>query len=145
MDRNTVLAFALSMMVFSGWIFWQSVKNPLPAPTQEPVTQERVVPVEQSPDTPEVSAWSEPPARSAEPEAQKPRQIEETPVAPVVPSQPTSNTAAWQHTFEMPLYHVRLSNRGAAIQSWSLTDPRLSRTYRCRRAPDRASNAGTAV
>ena len=129
MDRNTVLAFALSMMVFSGWIFWQSVKNPLPVATEEPVTQESVAPVVQSPDTPEVSAWGEPPARSTQPEAQMPRQIEETPVAPVVPSQPTSNTAAWQHTFEMPLYHVRLSNRGAAIQSWSLTDPRyLERT-----------------
>ena len=131
MDRNTVLALALSMMVFSGWVFWQSVRNPLPVEGEDSFVQETApapTPTAVAPPAPETnpSAWSEPlqPRRVDDGEATTPRPIASaTPPPEPPPLAQTPDTPLWEHSFEMPLYHVRLSNRGASIRSWILTDP----------------------
>jgi YidC/Oxa1 family membrane protein insertase len=114
------------MMVFSGWVFWQSIRNPLPVAEEESAAVHETAPTPPPP-VPETnpSAWSEPlqPRSADDQEATTPRPFASAPPPEPPPLAQAPDPAPWEHSFEMPLYHVRLSNRGAAIRSWTLTDP----------------------
>lgn len=115
MDRNTLLAFVLSMGVFTLWLMWQAQNQPPPgSPPAASATQQRLEP----------------------PGVQAP--VAEAPVAAPLVSEPIavadSEGAAkptlaadpgieeWTRRFELGEYVVEVTNRGAALTSWTLTD-----------------------
>ena len=105
MDRNLLLAFALSFLVLVTWQFLQPPPPPKPAATpQEPVATE-----------PQRSAEAAPAASAARPKLAPP------------PPTPGSDEAKPQIVqVETPLYSAELSTRGAGLTSWKLAKYRDS-------------------
>jgi YidC/Oxa1 family membrane protein insertase len=104
-DRNVLLAFALSTAVFLGWLVLQSGRQralPHPSPTEVAEPQQ----------SPTEGAGSAPPAP-------EPAPVQPAPAAELSP-EPTVPT--WTRTYDQGLYHVTLSNRGGTIQAWTLSE-----------------------
>jgi YidC/Oxa1 family membrane protein insertase len=104
-DRNLLLAFALSFVVLSVWTMTQ------PAHHQKPATVEEAV--EPARDAASMTQPAPVPA-AAPPTAQAP-----PPSAPAASSVP-----AQEITIERPLYLAALSNEGASLRDWELTQYR---------------------
>ena len=116
MDRNLFLAVLLSMGVFTLWASWQASNAPPPA---ELVEQARV---EQA--AAEASAGDE--LAQGTPGTAVPQGSSAPPVADVPAAAPAGPRPAaapsWTRTFDTGKYHATLSNRGAGLRSWVLSD-----------------------
>jgi YidC/Oxa1 family membrane protein insertase len=107
-DRNTLLAIALSMAVYSLWIFYQATQEP------PPVSPDAARQVEQP--------IAEPQRRdslAADDAIGEPRQI---PLAPTPdgPAETAPQVEPWARVFEGPAFEAELTNRGGAISRWTL-------------------------
>lgn len=112
MDRNTLLAFTLSMGVFTLWLMWQAEQ----APPREvyPATAEQQAPVDGV-----VKALETLPAVAPS----------VTPIEPLTTAAPVAavaleTVAEWKRSFDLGLYRVEATNRGGGLTSWTLLDPR---------------------
>lgn len=124
-DRNLLLAFALSMAVFSGWLAWQqNVVVPerkaalerarAAAEAAAPAVEDREWGAAGSPTEPgQVAAESLPPARTA-PAAAAREPALAPPDSPSVPP--------WQGELESGTVVAQLSNRGGVLTGWQLRD-----------------------
>jgi YidC/Oxa1 family membrane protein insertase len=112
MDRNFVLACALSLAVLVGWIYLTGDSDREQRATQPPPAQPQ--PVDLIDDSLEEAVPSGSPAQLTNAAGR----------APVTPtSQPTRiEVAERQILIEAPLYSVELTNRGAGISSWKLKE-----------------------
>ena len=123
MDRNSVLAFALSMLVFTGWAMWQSQRQPpldsqiVTQPGIEEPAADRITGGESRASAGETSA------RSAM-EASVDESDQTVATAPTPPAAP--GVEPWSRVFELPHYRVEVTNRGAGLKTWTLTDERYT-------------------
>ena len=104
MDRNLLLAFALSFVVLSVWTMMQ----PPPHPKSPPAATQTV---EATPAPSPSASGPAAPAPAGSPLAE--------PAAPETPPAAVQSIA-----LERPLYLVELSNQGAALRDWELTQYR---------------------
>lgn len=114
MDRNLFLAFALSFAVLTGWMLLTA------PPPQQPVPQGTEV-------EPYVDEYanSAPPPRESLPPSSRSTAVSSS--ATIVESSPAINELPVEMVeLELPLYTVRLTNRGAGIDSWLLSEFRES-------------------
>ena len=111
MDRNKTLAIVLSLAVYTLWLFYETSRE---RPGSEiDATQHGVHSAEtqmtQADDAPGEPVRQEPAALAAEPS----------------PSQenlePMREVAAWEGEFAGETFAARLTNRGAALAAWELT------------------------
>ncbi len=109
MDRNLLLAFALSFLVLSTWSMWQrGARTPTPQTVADAVerpidaeTPQRVGERERYPDLPSTEPVAPPPSS---------RELaDEVPTGEVI-------------EVERPLYSARLDSRGGLISHWELTE-----------------------
>lgn len=121
MDRNTLLAIALSLLVLSAWSSWEAAHMPPPeaakesadaaagAPATEPGASDW--PGEEKSDAPAVTRIdrNEPPAPADR--------------AAAAPSAPADAVEPWKGGLESDLFRVQLDNRGGGIVSWKLLHP----------------------
>ena len=112
MDRNVILAFALSMAVFSAWLAWQErVHGPERrgeerARSIEEFANEAPVQPEEQPQAPQnVVETHQPPLPMGD------SAIRDTPAVPL-----------WRGTLENELVFAELTNRGAALTGWRLRE-----------------------
>src|SRR6185503_14108945 len=98
MDRNLLLAFALSFLVLSVWTMMQPPPRPKTAPTAQT-------------EAPAPESATQPAPRPAAPAAETAKQSE-----PTLPAQTIA--------ISRPLYLVELSSEGAALRDWELTQYR---------------------
>jgi len=120
LDRNTLLAIALSLLVLSAWTSWEEAHRP-PKPTAEELAVEQHASGGQT--SPPGDAWpGETGSREPAPSdggiqrisrSEKPR--------PVIA--PSTDVAPWTGGLESDLFRVQLDNRGGGIASWKLLDP----------------------
>jgi YidC/Oxa1 family membrane protein insertase len=108
-DKNLLLAFALSFLVLSTWSMWQKGTRPPSAQSSGELADSRVEPqtrrLAQEPERfPELPATG-----SAVPAARDREVVEQAPPGEII-------------GFERPLYSVRLDSRGGVIAYWQLTD-----------------------
>lgn len=117
MDRNLILAFALSMAVFSGWLAWQ---ENFVAPERR-AAAERALAAAPTNRPDDAASEASPPDRATEPGDTSRRG--ETPDArpPAQPVVETSQVAAWEGELTSDVARVRLSNRGGTVSRWWLT------------------------
>ncbi|MCP5043856.1 MAG: membrane protein insertase YidC [bacterium] len=117
MDRNTLLAIALSLLVLSAWSSWEATHMPPP----EEVEQAQGGAAETAGQEPAASDWPGQalPAEVARIERTQP----ETAPAPVAQSAPAERVERWTGGLEGDLFRVQLDNRGAGIASWKLLEP----------------------
>jgi len=112
MDRNFVLACALSLVVLVGWIYLTGDPNREQRSTGNPPAQPQLV------DSIEDSLEKAAPSSSA---AQLAKAAEPASATPA--TQPDRiEVAERQILIEAPLYSVELTNRGAGILSWKLKE-----------------------
>ncbi len=119
MDRNTLLAFALSMLIFSGWLSYESMRQP---PSPEP--GEQGIALETTDD-----AKTDGLAASQSENEAKPSLEGDSKIADSRPPPARANagaTATWQKTYNGGLFEAMVDNRGGGITSWRLLDPRYS-------------------
>ena len=114
MDRNLLLAFALSFLVLSLWSMWTADQRPVP---------EGNVPIEQpapaGPGEPAPAAGDA--AGGAYPELPDAQPVPAS--APQLPAQPVpaeTEAAAQRIEVDTPLYRAHLTTRGAALEGWEL-------------------------
>jgi len=111
-DRNTLLAFALSMLVFTIWVVWQAERRADMAPeSDQPVAEESMDRSEQS-------------IEIGERERKAERQPEATP-SPGVEVEPEvvetgDEPEPWSRRYELERYVAEVSNRGASLRLWRL-------------------------
>jgi len=105
-DRNALLAFALSFLVLSAWMTWEAKNRPKP-PAQPAAVEQEVAPGEQSSPAPPAAPVAEAPATG--PVAAREPAREAPPAAP-----------AEELRFENPHVRAVLSSRGAGIARWEL-------------------------
>ncbi len=110
MDRNAVLAFALSFIVLSLWMTWEAENRPKPPDT--PAAVEGMAPVSPS-EIPQSEIAQSPPRPSIAPDADP---------APAV-AEPEAE--AEELRFENANVRARLSSRGAGITHWELLNYRM--------------------
>ena len=116
MDRNTLLALALSLLIMMAWTMWQASLQPPPVP---PAT----APPGQAPGTSEPArppVVPTPPGFSIAAESPSPPG---TPAIPAPRAVASEQVAAWSGVLETELYRAEVTNRGAALVSWKLLDP----------------------
>ena len=123
MDRNLLLAFALSMAVFSGWLAWQ---QSMVVPERE-AAAERAQAAAPVPETPETSATPGVAEIPLPPETPKlavdQAPAEETANAILSGADDTSTSLAlWEGDLESTTVAARFSNQGAALVGWKLKD-----------------------
>lgn len=106
MDRNAVLAFALSFVVLSLWMTWEAENRP--QPPEPPATVEQPL----DPSLPSEMAEAAPSPSIAP-------GIDPAPVAPA------PEATAEEFLFESEHVHARLSSRGAGITHWELLKYRV--------------------
>jgi YidC/Oxa1 family membrane protein insertase len=112
-DRNTVLAFALSMLVFTTWLLWKAQTQPPPLPPGEEIVSTEVAPPE--PVTPAIPS-------PVDQQAFPPHVTEPVASVPAATAEATVKVASWNREFDSELYRARLSNRGASLSSWMLAE-----------------------
>lgn len=126
MDRNLLLAFALSMAVFSGWLAWQQsmVVPEREAAAERAEAARAAAPALETPKPPETPTVGEiplppEPAKLAADKAP----VEETASAILSGSDDTSTSLAlWEGDLESTTVAARFSNQGAALVGWKLKD-----------------------
>jgi len=119
LDRNLILAFALSMAVFSGWLAWQ----------ENVVAPERRAAAERMAAQAAPSATKEEPGTSSGSESaaadRATDQVASTPSRkpPTVAVEPdeTVDVEPWEGELGSGVARVRLSNRGGTVVHWWLT------------------------
>jgi YidC/Oxa1 family membrane protein insertase len=117
LDRNLILAFALSMAVFSGWLAWQ----------ENVVAPERRAAAERAltlapPDQPDRAPPGVAPGGLAPDSGSK--EAGEAPLNARDPSQSVVETGvveAWEGELSSDVARVRLSNRGGTVSRWWLS------------------------
>ncbi len=119
MDRNTLLAFALSMLVFTGYLFWQEqVRGPERlAAIEQAQAQQRIEEARlaaEAADRPAAAQSSPPVARADARRAPEPA-LPESAKSP-------ANTAPWTGEINGERVRVKLDNRGGVVESWRLAD-----------------------
>jgi YidC/Oxa1 family membrane protein insertase len=114
LDRNTLLAVALSMLVLTGWSYWNASHMPPPAPAEEAVV----------PSADPGSDW--PGGESALAAGQKSatRIRESAPLA--VAADALATSAPETVELASDLFGVELDNQGGGISSWRLLDPKYT-------------------
>ena len=119
MDRNLLLAFALSMAVFSGWLAWQqSVVAPERQAAQERAQVESAqAPELPVPPKPTIAPIPAPPAIDLAERSEPSFPVETQKPASAVPSAPVS---PWSGSLESNMVSARFSNDGASLVSWKL-------------------------
>jgi YidC/Oxa1 family membrane protein insertase len=123
MDRNLVLAFALSFLVLSLWTLWTESTKPPESTPREVAAAEDGAPAQPGA-SPKAAAPSTP---SADPN-RFPQLPDAAPAAPPAPAGPGAtpvdageiSTPAATVELDRPLFDARLTARGAAIESWQL-------------------------
>jgi len=112
MDRNFVLACALSLAVLVGWIYL----------TGDPDGQQRTgeIPPESTQPSDSVSDIS--PEIGSSPSAAQPANVAESAQAAPTQQLDRNEVEERQILIESPLYSVELTNRGAGISSWKLKE-----------------------
>lgn len=111
MDRNTILAFALSLAVYGLWLFYQTSRE---VPETDFDAAQHIA--EQAP-TPGVTQEDD--ARVIPPRDSGSRQPSERETSPAG-REPVSEIALWEGVFEGQEFTARLSNRGATLTQWTL-------------------------
>src|SRR5262245_37498602 len=124
MDRNLVLAIALSFLVLSLWTMWTEKHKPHPQPPREVAEGEA--------ETGTAAGGAESPGAADRFPALPGAASAPAPVAAETghkPAPPTTSTApaepeqtARSVEIDRPLFQARLTSRGAAIESWELTE-----------------------
>ena len=112
MDRNFVLACALSMAVLVGWIYLTGDSDREQRAGEIPPAQSQ--PVDSIRDLSQETAPS--------PSASQTAKIAEPAVAIPAPQLDRIEVEERQIRIEMPLYSVELTNRGAGVSSWKLKE-----------------------
>jgi YidC/Oxa1 family membrane protein insertase len=122
-DRNTLLAFVLSMGVLTLWFIWKAQTVPVPPQRPGGPTMAADGP-EMAPAEPE---WGHTP--EAEGEAARGAEVELAEAAPgsrvdaaMVEEAAAELIEPWQRTFDMGLYEATLTNRGGGLTSWRLAE-----------------------
>lgn len=113
MDRNFILALALSLLVMSLWASWEGSRRRAASPEGDYTAEAP------APDTP----FGETQAASEGSETPSPRAA----VPETIPlgAQPVVSTAAEQRTtIHTNLYEAELTNRGGSLSSWQLSEYR---------------------
>jgi YidC/Oxa1 family membrane protein insertase len=116
LDRNVILAFALSMAVFSGWLAWQeNIRGP-----------ERRAAIEQAREAETASAPDEFQQSVVETPQFQPAGREKIDAPPAFAPSPgdTTGVAIWNGSIESEVVLAELTNRGATLTGW-----RLNRYY----------------
>ncbi|MDG2332819.1 MAG: membrane protein insertase YidC [Myxococcota bacterium] len=117
MDRNLLLAFALSMAVFSGWLAWQDeVRGPERRAAAERAKAEAEIAQERQDFAFEESESDESERVRKEPEAPR-----ETASAPGAPGD-TQAVAPWTGFLESETVRAELTNRGGLLGDWQVKD-----------------------
>ena len=126
MDRNLLLAFALSMAVFSGWLAWQQsmVVPEREAAAERAEAARAAAPALETPKPPETPTVGEIPLPPEPPKlAADKAPVEETASAILSGSDDTSTSLAlWEGDLESTTVAARFSNQGAALVGWKLKD-----------------------
>jgi len=123
LDRNLILAIALSMAVFSGWLAWQeSVQAPQRRAAVERAEAEAAEVQEEA--KPEAAAET---PTAVEPVAERdtmtpPAGAEGAPTPAGIAAGDTPRVAPWTGRIETDLISGELSNRGGTLQSWTLNE-----------------------
>ena len=112
MDRNFVLACALSLAVLVGWIYLTGDPNREQKPGENFPTQPQ----------PSDSVRDILPETAPSPSATQLAKAAEPALATSAPQPDRIEVAERQILIEMPLYSVELTNRGAGISSWKLKE-----------------------
>ncbi len=122
MDRNTLLAIALSLLILSAWSSWEAAH--MPAPEAVESASDSAPAGELAEEGAERGDWpgEEPPP----PVTRIERQVE-APKAPSGAAPPQTRelqeaVEPWTGGLEGELFRVGLDNRGAGITSWKLLD-----------------------
>jgi YidC/Oxa1 family membrane protein insertase len=119
LDRNLILAIALSMAVFSGWLAWQ---ESVQAPQRQAAMERAKAEAEAREAEQELGAETPSAAEAvAEPEAAvAPAQPAETASPAGITAGDTARVAPWLGRIETELVSGELSNRGGTLRSWTL-------------------------
>jgi len=123
-DRNTLLAFVLSMGVLTLWFIWKA--QTMPVQPERPGGPTMAV---EGPETPAVEPgdWGEPAwGHASEAQAQA-AESGEVAVGDVAWGADVGGAEAevidpWQRSFDMGLYEATLTNRGGGLTSWRLNE-----------------------
>lgn len=121
MDRNTVLAFALSMIVFVTYVMYQEERR-------ADMIADGQIEAPATADARSRAADAASPADSAYPgemagnAAERPSGVEGATTRPFVPARPARDIPLATHTLENAQIVARISNGPAMISSWTLRD-----------------------
>lgn len=121
MDRNTLLAIALSLLVLTAYQAYQATYYPPPPPTD---AADSGAPSDTRGEsgTPSADAWPGDERVAATPESITRISKSERPAAAPI-DVATEEAAPWSGGLESDLFRVKLDNRGGGITSWRLLDP----------------------
>ena len=119
MDRNTLLAIALSLLVLSAWSSWEAAHMPPAPPAAE---AEAELALGESPDVAPQTAVDSWPGDSWQDDLQRADAASRMVAKPA----PEPAIERWKGGPESELYSVQLDNRGGGIASWRL----LAEEYR---------------
>jgi len=114
LDRNLILAFALSMAVFSGWLAWQEqVRGPERRAAAERAQESALIEGADG----EVEVWQDSPR-----ERERVRKESPKPLAPEIEGdrepEEWAAVAPWSGRLESDTARVELSNRGGVLTHW---------------------------
>ncbi|MCH7601109.1 MAG: membrane protein insertase YidC [Myxococcales bacterium] len=115
MDRNTLLAIALSLLVLSAWSSWEATH--VPPPTE--AAEEAAAAPGDFREAPEATTDSWPGDDSARDSVWRSEGVGQTTVQAAAPQKVIER---WKGGPESALYRVQLDNRGGGIASWLLLD-----------------------
>jgi len=117
MDRNLVLAFALSFLVLSLWTLWSGDGQPIPPPGETQVAEQPLEPAGVAPAVEQRSGYPALPDAEATPGAPVPP----APKPAVVEPSPTP-VEVERIEITQPLYRARLTSLGGTLEGWELTE-----------------------
>ena len=132
MDRNTLLAIALSLLVLSAWSTWEGAHQPpRPDVVEESVEGTAADPGVRSDSVPAVDPVA---PKTSDTDAEY---IVTRPSTDATGPAPADRIAAteWSESFHTDLYAFKVQNRGAGIASWELLDPRYTVVTRTSEKP----------
>ncbi len=118
MDRNTLLAIALSLLVLSAWSSWEAAHMPPPEEMEAARTEAGGDGAGTAPGGRSDWPGEEPTGevtRIERPAAEQPPSADR-----VARDAPAPEVAPWTGGLESDLFRVQLDNRGAGISSWKL-------------------------